>query len=68
MKYIKRGESISLVVLCNVTPIFIHLKWMNEREIITAQEYDIAKGRPFSLGADASISLALASAYSASDT
>ena len=54
MEYIKRGESISLVVLCNISPIFIHLKWMNEREIITAQEYETAKGRPFSLGPDAS--------------
>lgn len=55
MEYQKRGESISMVVLCNTEPIFIHLKWMSERGIITGQELEASTGKPFSLNEGQSV-------------
>lgn len=64
MDYIKRKEGISLVVLCKTDPVYIHNRWMKERGIITAQEYDDAKAKPkvlndglsaFTIGTDISV-------------
>lgn len=49
MLYTKRKEGISIVVLCNTNPVFIHSRWMKERDIITAQEFEAAKGKPYVL-------------------
>lgn len=46
MEYQKKGEAISIVVLCNLEPVYIHRKWMRDREIITGQEYDDSNNRP----------------------
>lgn len=55
MEYQKRGESISLVVLCNVEPIFIHIKWMHERGIITGQELEETANKKFTLSESLSV-------------
>ena len=64
MDFIKRKEGISLVVLCNIDPVFIHSRWMKERCIITAQEYEDSKGQQkmlndnisaFNIGTDISV-------------
>ncbi len=64
MEYIKRKEGISLVVLCNAEPVYIHSRWMKERDIITAQEFEDAKAKPkvlndglsaFTIGTDISV-------------
>ena len=64
MDYIKRKEGISLVVLCNTEPVYIHNRWMKERGIITAQEYEDARVKPkvlndglsaFTIGTDISV-------------
>ncbi|MBO5630669.1 MAG: hypothetical protein J5965_16515 [Aeriscardovia sp.] len=64
MDYLKRKEGISLVVLCNTEPVYIHNRWLKERDIITAQEYEDAKGKPkllndglstFTIGTDISV-------------
>ncbi len=64
MDYIKRKEGISLVVLCNTEPVYIHNRWMKERGIITAKEYEDAKAKPkalndglsaFTIGSDISV-------------
>lgn len=43
MDFLKRKECISLVVLCDTEPVFIHSRWMKERNIITSQEYKNSK-------------------------
>lgn len=40
MKYIKKQESVSLVVLGSFKPIYIHAKWMYERGIINKGEWE----------------------------
>lgn len=55
MEYQKQGESISLVVLCKVEPIFIHIKWMNERGIITGQEMEESVNQNFTLSEKLSV-------------
>lgn len=55
MEYQKRAESISLVVLCNIEPIFIHIKWMNERGIITGQELEETVNKKFTLSESQSV-------------
>lgn len=46
MEYIKKGESVSIVVLGKLEPIYIHRRWMMERNIITGQEYEDSKNKP----------------------
>lgn len=64
MDFIKRKEGVSLVVLCNTNPVFIHSRWMRERNIITAQEYEDTKAQQkvlnenisaFNIGTDISV-------------
>lgn len=55
MEFKKLGESISLVILCNVEPIFIHIKWMNERGIITGQELEDSINKGFTLNEGQSV-------------
>lgn len=64
MDFIKRKEGVSLVVLCNTSPVFIHSRWMRERNIITAQEYEDTKAQQkvlnenisaFNIGTDISV-------------
>lgn len=40
MQFIKKQESISLVILGSYNPIYIHAKWMYERGIINKGEWD----------------------------
>ena len=53
-----------MVVLCNTNPVFIHSRWMRERNIITAQEYEDTKAQQkvlnenisaFNIGTDISV-------------
>lgn len=55
MEYIKRKESISIVVLCNALPVFIHLRWLNERGIITGQEFANSANKGFQLNENRSV-------------
>ena len=55
MDYIKRKESISIVVLCNTLPVFIHIRWMSERGIITGQEFADSVDKGFQLNENQSI-------------
>ncbi len=54
MEYLKRREAISLVVLCNIEPVFVHNRWMLDRSIITHAEFEVSKKRPMTVGVNAS--------------
>lgn len=54
MEYLKRRESISLVVLCNIEPVFVHNRWMLDRGIITHAEFEASKNKPMTVGVNAS--------------